>query len=216
MEGAAQLEAGHISGSVDLAAPAGGINAVRFADRRVADALLGVQLDPNIALSLVESHIRASDLVAGYTTGDGKTTLSVCWSVASCSEDIAALDLIVSINTDLMESRQRLLSHSVYAGEWSSTWRDDAGAAGAVIIKSSATQLGMIELPDTPHEPDVRQETEGRCVASWKLCDGFLEKGVIRRARLRSVLIAASEEATDSRAARLFSELVELGPPLTA
>jgi len=233
-----------LAARLDLTRPADGLLDVAVgAMPWHAARLLGVVAAPlsqNAADAPTESHIRGADLVVAYEASAHRPMrVDALWrAVAPAAGDkfLAAADLIVSVRTDLLDSRPELAVQSVLPAceIVRLTARDPiAGAAlphpenapaafglengaGCLLFRPPGQSLSYAEMV---HPADFQRD-ELHCGAAesrevrvvHQLFSTSLEKGVILRARVRGIFVPRADDARI--AAECYAAFASANPPL--
>jgi hypothetical protein len=211
----AALEVGPIRASINLERPDLGLHALQQDAAPIEGSLLAVSSDEDRLTwpaKIVDAYVRGNDVVATYA-GESAWPYApqIYWSAGdnhSTGGTLSLLSLVVSIQTNLLDTYPRLfarsrlqtdevLSVSVAGDEL----LVDSHADGAICIDPRATACGQLcRLPGGKFSyaeillrTDFRrlfvQRSGAACSLQWELFSEFLEKGVIRRARLQSLLV---------------------------
>jgi hypothetical protein len=195
--------------------------------------LLGVEIAPapgQQSAPGIEHFLRGGDLAATYADQpQPQARTQVYWRAAASSSAIASLELLVSVQTNLLDSRPQLVARSTIAAE--SVWRlddfgrgtfveithDDAGVTSGGCVFRLNSELSYAQLV---HPADsqatflqVQRSETSRYELRHELFAERLEKGVILRARVLGVLLARANDLHD--AARHFAEFLAADLPLT-
>lgn len=165
-------------------------------------------------LPLAETYVRGNDLVATYRASDNSPYSSqLYWRKATLDGVegvVASISLLVSLQTQLLDTRPQisvvsLLSaketlcidvddhanpeiNQVLPGENNFT----AGKVRCVLRRLVAPRLSYAEIMQSADYFAMRAEgpnAEGDYITEWALFADFLEKGVIRRARVHAALL---------------------------
>jgi hypothetical protein len=191
---------------------------------------------PAWPLPIADAYVRAGDLVAGYLPSDGWPYAPQIYWRADTLEPIdgviGSLSLLVSVQTHLLDTCPRIgigsqlactETLSVSAGEGKNI-RAELLKSDAAIQTSTGACCIVRRLADVPISyaeimpaSDFRKvavwRDDGRWHVEWELFADFLEKGVIRRARLQSAFLP---RADDVQLAAACCEAIEQRPlPLT-
>jgi hypothetical protein len=176
-----------------------------------------------------EVYVRGDDLIARFAqTKDDAFAFQLNWRALDKSASVdSAIELWVSIQTDLLDSSPELeiCSHGG-DGSWeihnhaellidSSTAKADSRSdspAALVLTESNASYVWLIEPTDQRHVELLTSSSD--CIQRIKLFDHFMEKGVIRRARMR--FLASSEQLDLQQIRSAYREFAESPLPLTA
>ena len=228
----ARLEVGFLRATLDMARPAGGLRSI---NRDMIDAaLLGLEIpgsNSGGAASLVEHYTRGADLVAAYcanaptATGTPLRVDAVWRAIETAASDafLAAFDLVVSVRTDLLQSRPAVVVQSALAASeiFRLTSVNPPGSRqvnlsspaalllgpsdgpGCVLVRLGNSELSYCEMihPADFHEDEIAREPRGGGMIRLRhrLFPESLEKGVILRARVRRSLAAAAGRSANFR-----------------
>ncbi len=250
----ARLALGELSASIDAARPEQGLVGLTLGNRAVNGQLLGVCFLPNNRkhddgqheVSLVDAYSRVADFVATYAQTETRPYRSqVYWRAHERSGEpsaVAALDLLISVQTDLLDSHPEV--HVTSTLPASEVWRLDSSGTfaplevgspqptslsrtdglGCVLLRladtdrngspSNGPPLSYVEMihPTDFSELIMKMTEDNRLQTEYTLLADFLEKGVIRRARLRGVLLERSGDL--EAAADWYQSLVSAELPL--
>ena len=204
-----------IEASLDLARPDLGLRDVTFNGQATKGRLLQVTVGSgeqaaaanSNAWQLVDCYARGCDLVATYHEPLGQPfNLQLYWRVLESTEGaLIALELMASVQTRLWE-----------AYPWVGVLSELDGAAIAksdeAIVFQHATAPTYVEIA-YPGDFAIVEDSSIRA-ASWRYGPQFMERGVIRRLRLRGAFF----DAAPAKAAieKLHGDLIAEEPPLTA
>jgi len=167
------------------------------------------QMPTLASLPLVEAYVRGSDLVARLEPGERfPFHTELYWTLRELPAEplVAALSLVVSVRTELLDTYPELPLASSIAGE---VQRYDVGAGPAFATRLSSGQT----LIDYAVPEDCQSQSATAHSVERKLFAHFLEKGVIRRARLFAAV--APGEVSPARASAICRQLAEGALPLT-
>jgi hypothetical protein len=245
----AQLHLPHLKATIDLAQPAQGLVALRVGSDRLETArVLGLEV-PSLAAGgaglLAECRACGWCLTASYRESqDWPVRLRAAWraSGASTSTDeapaanapLATIELVVSVETQVLDSRPQLtvgsalptadvsrlidaptLRFETLAGQVPCAIERD-GRPACLLFRLPGSDLSYAEMV---HPFDfVGDRLEGgmgsqpRVRVGHRLFDGRLEKGVILRARVRGVFLQRRHDART--AAKLYAAFARAEPPL--
>jgi len=218
----ARLAIGRLTARLDLNAPERGLHQIAIDEQPFDGHLLAVQFLPTAGAPLVDFYVRGDDLVATYgQTEELAYRPQVYWRAAQPQQPRthAALDVHVSVQTSLLDSQPvvRVTSRLPVTDAWR---LDGSGQFVPALAEGSATKrltpddgpgcvlyrledggagrpLSYAEMvyPSDFVELTVQRSGDGNTVqAAHRLFAAFLEKGVIRRARLRGVLLDRDED----------------------
>jgi hypothetical protein len=233
----ASLQVGALSARLELRRPETGLMQLAVAGSPAADNLsAGVALADNtrilavtapahstVAGSLVEAYQRGPDLIATYGPSDDHPfRYQAYWRAQPTRYPgaLAAVELVVSIQTHLLDSRPRLTASSLLGAtagwHWSSAEHaaavvedlvcppserrlfDAAGGIGCYRFRLAGSNLDYVEMV---HPVDFQSSSldslslsaaNHATLLSHPLFAGQLEKGVILRSRVLGLLLDAS------------------------
>ncbi|MEM8866092.1 MAG: hypothetical protein AAGF31_11165 [Planctomycetota bacterium] len=211
---------------LQLEAPSSGIVGFPQFDGRV----FGVRpaAENSAELTFGDAYARGADLIARYQPSPGfPFRTEIYWRIepSPTSERLLQLSLIVSVETDLLDTYPSVVVESrVPADRCQVMAMDETGqpiAAGrdqATLITADCQSSGK-QYCEAVHPSDASEAmlataspVEGNATLQWQLFSRFLEKGVIRRARLSATLITDGTEASIKAWYRRFAGEA---PPLT-
>ena len=238
----AQLRSDQLSAEVDLANPAGGVFHVRVAGTHVNGIqILGVAVPSHVAHeagALGDAYARSADLAATYNASrDWPVRVDAVWSeVNRCShhEFVAAVELLVSVRTDALNSQPRMTVESTFSGGElalavdqsadrfdpfvsstvdSVSLRQDA-CRGCIVFRPTGSDLSYVEMV---HPLDCRRDElvgggETPFRVRHHLFDDSLEKGVVLCARFRGVFVPRGNDT--QLASEQYAAFRASGPPL--
>jgi hypothetical protein len=191
------------------------------------------------AKSQLDVWARGGDLVATYSaTDDHPTRGQIYWRVHRCgpaSSSVRALDMIVSVQTHLLDSdpvlgvRSRVAAGAVLrlvdgelcqatpvelAATRPTVFRAPQGA-GCFLFRLPGQAASYVEMvhPSDFTECVLRSDAAGHVELSNRLFQGRLEKGVILRSRLRVLIVPREDDV--AAASACYSEFAISEPPLT-
>jgi hypothetical protein len=199
--------------------------------------LSGEELDKKRwPLSVADAYVRGGDLVASYTpTNDWPYAPQVYWSantLESIDGVVGSVSQLVSVQTPLLDTHPKidllsqvpsseylLLSLSNYEAEFEPIEGDrtlrSVGGTMCVLWRLLAAPLSYVEIVEATdfYELSCGPAGDGRLLAAWRLFAEFLEKGVIRKARVHGAFI---DRAHDCEIAIECCRAIERSPlPLT-
>jgi hypothetical protein len=164
-------------------------------------------------LPVADAYVRGNDLVATYgATDDWPYSPQLYWQAGMLrviEGVLGSLSLLVSVQTHLLNTWPMVsIGSSLGDCELLCLMVDDRGVGDIVRIDSERTSasqgdvLGAIyRWPDSPvsyaecvmsgdaREISFRADPQGRLFVEWRIFADFLEKGVIRRARVNGALL---------------------------
>ena len=226
----ARLELSSLRGGVDLSRPEDGIVGLSWLGSDLPGRLLGMAAGEETTVE--QSFSRGSDLIVSYASkGPQPFQWQVYWRAAALDAAMAQVDLIVSLQTPTLESFPSFSTATTLPAE--ETWSlpasglslrrlDDSesvselqsGLAG-IVYRSQRAAWSYVEMT----EPADNARTTLNCSAEQEVTlrrefgGEFLEKGVIRRMRIRGVFL--SREGDLEVAGKLFENFCKESPPLT-
>ena len=240
-----RLQLARLSGVVDPLNPAGGIGQLRL-DRAplVGMHLLGVELptaETPVAPSIVDYYVRGADLVATYAETPARPLRAqIYWHAASDGFDraIAAVKLIASVQTSLLDSRPELSTESKLVAREALQFRDSRrvefapiGPAGidsdvneqperalCYLFRLASEQVSYVEMvhPADAQHSSCQVRAGGADLQvhlRHRLFSEPLEKGVILRARVQGVWLDRKDD--EAAAAHHYASFATARLPLT-
>jgi hypothetical protein len=235
--------AGEMAGHVDVAHPDRGLSKLQIRGRETPGRLLCMERDDGDAdkepwpLTVKESYVRATDLIATYSAADDwPYSPQIYWSagaVNSVEGVVGSLSLLVSVQTHLLDAWPRIAVESRLACDETLRVRLQDGEAGTALVapgdrfasspetccvlhRLSDASLSYAEImlgSDFREAAIAHDAASGESSAKWTLFSEFMEKGVIRRARLVGAFLPRENDV--ALAARCC-EAIERSPlPLT-
>jgi hypothetical protein len=204
--------------TADLKFPQRGLALLHLGDAPLAGWLLGVTAGGDLANPQGESwtpadaYVRGDDLVVAYGAApELPFGMQIYWRVSElASLGAVVLDAIVSIQTRAWEAFPELVIASALSVE--SAQIDD----NAFVLRHMGLARSYIEMP---HPDDHAQHSFGMggdnmARTRWNFGREFIERGVIRRFRIRGAFV--SRDGDMSKIAELRQSLIAEAPPLTA
>ncbi len=193
-----------VNATVDVATPSRGLTQINWNGASLAGHLLGV--DAGIAASPDDAYVRGADLVVVYReTAERPYTVQVYWSAGGVTADRGPiLDATISIQTRQWEAYPRVRVTS------------ELGGAGKIEIEESV----LIRRPSAAAwtyvevAPALDFQLDAADSLAWQFRDHFMERGVIRRLRVRGALVPREDDQAAAR--HLLDGLLTEPPPLTA
>jgi hypothetical protein len=218
----AELNCGNLSGRIDTARPHSGLRETALGHPHGVSSLLGVHrvADSGSAgwpLMLTDTYVRGRDLVASYTpSNDWPFSPQLYWRAhpfQSIDGVLASMSLLVSVQTHLLDTCPRIgVATQLPRGELSlvsmhETGRPNvdpikqgqsispSGEEHCVVARPSGLPFSYVEIMPSSdfHEVVLRPESE-HISFEWRLFADFLEKGVIRRARVLAAVLAREND----------------------
>jgi len=223
---AAKLGLPRLVATLDLERPERGLHALTVEGNSLGDLqLLAVQLTPVLPATgqsierptIVDSFARGDDMAVTYAERPQPAMQTqVYWRAHNASGAIAAVELLVSVQTGLLDSCPHLSTNSQLAAT-EVLPLEEVGAPGATLFRLRGGRLSYAEVahPTSDCVSEIRSMSPSQPEAgiSHRLFQDRLEKGVILRARVLGVLV---DRADDQRqAARLLAEFLRTLAPLT-
>jgi hypothetical protein len=240
--GTAHLDIAWLAAEVNLVRPQEGLRNICIDGEPIGNAgILQVrtpEVDPDDSWRLAEGYVRGADLVASYAqTGQWNVRPQIYWrAVRQDDERAVGVELIASVQTSLQDSDPSTVIGSTLPSSdvWQLTDQEEsrfepvalADAESFVVESGAAAGLFLFRLPDVSlsyvemiHAADfitaeVAKQADRGIRSAFRLFDERLEKGVIRRARLRGVFVPRESDQQD--AVESYHHFVRSAVPLTA
>jgi hypothetical protein len=236
----AELKCGSLVARVDASQPQLGLHQLRLQTQSISGSLFSLRPSEVAAwpAALADAYIRGGDLVAAYEPAkDWPYAPTIYWCTerpAAGHGALAALSLLVSIQTNLLDTHPQVhvatelpavevLQLSVGAGDKinSSTLESkkrfiaSESTTAGVLWRLHGVQVSYIEIAEANdfRQLTIERDDRGSCRADWELFAEFLEKGVIRRARLQAAFLPRENDV--QLAADLCRSLESRPLPLT-
>lgn len=215
-----------VSAEVNLTNPALGIQHIKFAGQSLDMTPLKLTPHPpsTDGEQLGEAYVRATDLIASYAQTPPRTAHpQVYWRLLS-RDDARGIELIVSMQTSLLDSNPRLHIVSAYPpaellqarvdGSFSTDDVGNGDSPGLFLVRPSNADYSYSEMvfPSDFLGATVTSDVNGLQL-SYELFPEDLEKGVIRKGRVRAIWLPRQND--EAIAWSIYRELVAQGPPLT-
>jgi hypothetical protein len=246
-----ELRGAALTGRVDVSRPQQGLHTLRAASTAIGGSLLqlGWETDPAAhavagaapawPAKVSEAYVRGPDLVATYEqAADWLFAPQIYWRVGAIDTAagvLASMTLLVSLQTDLLDSRPRIDVSSDLAVEeaalvtpandgpsdvrWFTAGQQHTlgqrSGPGCVVCRLPGGGLSYAEISPANdfRRLVVGRDETGSCHTRWELFSDFLEKGVIRRARIELVLLPRENDV--QLAAKICRALAARPLPLT-
>ena len=187
-----------------------------------------------------ETYVRGADLVSTYDRLRTDAVRSTIYWRAGNEESTdglgARLSLIVSVETDRLDSYpavdvstelavdevallpmgdQDVAGAETMRGETSVQLTAEESAHVCVLLRPSGCEFSLVEMTHPSDFQEIRvEQTSGQARIMWQLLGQFLEKGVIRRARMQAAWLLRED---DERAAtKCYQAFAMSEAPLTA
>lgn len=237
------VERGPLRATLRLTRPDRGLFDVRVQETLLADSrLLGIAIPAAIVhgeCSPADCHVRGADLAVSYpATAAWPIEIDAVWRI--CEPDaacpwIAAVELIVSVRTALLDSRPELAVESALgvteglrladritpryeplelgSDRLPRAWQSEPGCVLLRLRHEQFSYLEMVHPADFHGDRIAGEPGPGRLVrTSHRLFPDPLEKGVLLRARVRGVFLP--RDADLAVAADSYRALASSEPPL--
>jgi hypothetical protein len=173
---------------------------------------------------VADAYVRGADLVATYKPTDNwPFSPQVYWRIngADASEQLASQSLLVSVQTHLLETWPRIsIASQLHSEEVlvvalrsngdltsRSLGRGDhvfypSASMGCIVQRVAGSDFSYVEImpPSDYRELRINWSADGTCHTEWMLFADFLEKGVIWRARLQSLLVPRENDVEQAGA----------------
>ncbi len=234
------------SAAIDLLRPDRGLTDLQSESRRLFDTemlgLAGPDALRDQKADLVECYQRGPDLIAAYRESpEWPVRVDAMWRAAARAQGVtvlAAVDLIVSVRTELLESWPELAVRSsipsreilrlVSADSAQFAPFPNIGAMPLLVCSDSGPGCLLFRLPDAGlsygemvHPADFQRSHLKRPAGETspievrhRLFAERLEKGVILRARVRAVWVEAADDTR--QVAGCYAAFASAEPPLGA
>jgi hypothetical protein len=205
------LEHEAFQGSVDIERAQRGLTELRYRGAPIEGWFLGVDVEAPAPPS--DAYVRAGDLVVAYPeSADRPFSVQIYWSIGQSTPlpDALVFDATVSIQTRQWEAYPRVTVTSQLAKA-----EPIALDAAATVIRPAGVEWSYVEV--VPAEDFVQmplKSAEPTAPGGWIYDGHFMERGVIRRLRVRGALVPRKDDL--EAAVRLRTQLLAEQPPLTA
>ncbi len=240
--GRARLQSAQLNLSVDLAGIRQGVHDLSYRGRALPGIRLLQLAIPGLPDSLptgthCDAYVRGADLVANYaTTAQGQFTPQIYWRYQQSGVS-AGLELILSMQTDLLHSTPTLTSASELPAD--EILRVDAADGAALSPRAHGAESapessvapppaallfrlagGPVSYVEMVFPGDLngcwlhdRHSQPGGWECGYRLLQENLEKGVIRRARVAGWFLPRDDD--EQVALALLQQFLQSPPPLT-
>jgi hypothetical protein len=203
----AALACGPLSGVVEVTAPRGGLAGLKFNGVALSGALLAVDFDGEAC----DAYVRGEDLVATYReTPERPFSVQVYWSATAGEGGELIIDATVSIQTRAWEAYPRVTVTSTLADAEIGPGAEE----GVALLRPPGVDWTYAETALPEDFALVNPGTRASGANVWTFADQFMERGVIRRRRVRGAFVPRG--ADSATAQRLAAALRADEPPLTA
>ncbi|MCA9235915.1 MAG: hypothetical protein KDA44_10620 [Planctomycetales bacterium] len=196
--------------------PFHGLSEWTVAGEQLADNLLAIRSDAETTpfdWPVVDAYVRGNDLAVSYgTTMSRPFSLQIYWSALNLPPAVAAIEAVVSVQTELLQTHPgfALVSNLPTAA----SPRDFALADGAVLLHvGQSWSIAELAPPTDFARGEAIENPAGGVTTRWRLEPEFLEKGVIRRVRVRTLVLPRSGDV--KAAQQCYDQLCAERPPLT-
>ena len=234
----ASLRLARLSAVVHPLKPGLGLGELRIDGRPISAACcpLGVELfgAAPTAPTSIEEYVRGGDLVATYADCPAPALRSqIYWRASSHRTEgaIAAIELVISVQTSLLDSSPRLATRSllcvdeaVCLSSADAAKRIEEGKSSCYLYRLAETPFSYAEMVhpaqfqesaiEVPAKPNAKHDAvPNRLELRHQLFSERLEKGVILRARVLGVFL--DRQGDSEAAARHYQAFLAAEPPLT-
>jgi hypothetical protein len=227
----AQLKAERFSTTVDLNRPNLGLNDI-VVNGTLLSGCVPLQITPEPPApksgeSLVDWYVRGHDLVATYAQRPPRTVQpTYYWRSLQASRDVLGVELMVSMQTSLLDSDATFRSLSECRGDahWLSEankatpitatdWESPVDSRGFFLFRL-ARETSYVEMvfPSDFLGAEVTT-SNGLSQLRYRMFPEELEKGVIRRGRIRALFLPSADDV--NLAWEAYAQLCAEQPPLT-
>lgn len=205
----ARFESHSFSAVVDIAAPNQGLGALHYARGAVAGSLLGVAVDDlGSDEAPSDAYVRGNDLVVAYRETDQRPfSVQVYWTIALADDGSLMVDATTSIQTRQWEAYPRVTMTSTLPG--SELIESDETS---IVLRPDGLPWSYAEVALPGDFTCAHDGTVSR--SRWQFDGHFMERGVIRRLRVRGILLARTNDVQAAERAQVV--LAAEQPPLTA
>lgn len=174
---------------------------------------------PSHSFTIQEAYVRQNDLILRYEqSGNDLYSLQLNWRRLDWDQDALALELWISVQTSLLDTHPAIEIRSGTPGAlWHFLSLNDLSIGNSdktvvgLVKKSGVTAMVMVEPSDA--QP-VNRSLDRNEEFALKIFGEFMEKGVIRRTRLR--FFGCTDEIARSRIKKQYQSFIESPLPLTA
>ena len=237
----AELSCGKLSGRVDASRPNAGLHEVAMEGALQATDLLRIYRSDytdkiSWPLPIAESYVRGNDFVAIYqATDDWPFSPQLYWranSLSAVDGVLASASLLISVQTHLLDTMPQMAVTSLVPSEETllvlisnvapaTTVAIDSTEAIAsteedccIVQRFQEQPLSYVEIMPAGDFHATRLLSIGKTPAfEWRLFSEFLEKGVIRRARVHAAILPREKDIEIAAACCKAIDALEL--PLT-
>ncbi len=220
---------GDFSFGVDLAHPARGLRNPVFRGRQLPDVhvfrLTPSPPPPSTGETVIDAYIRGEDLVVTYAQTASRTVRpQVYWRGIAPAPQVSGVELIVSMQTSLLDSSPVLSIETHWPAAETLIRQHDGGwktcGPGETTVSAEPPAVFLFRPADAAFSyaelifpADFRGAVVSPGSLRYQLFPEFLEKGVIRRARLQGVWLPREHDG--ALATKCYERLIESALPLT-
>jgi hypothetical protein len=237
----AEFSCGNLAGKIDASRPSAGLHGIALNGAPHAADLLcvyrsDIAAEKSWPLPLAESYIRGNDLVASFQAIDEwPFSPQLYWranALRAVDGVLASASLLVSVQTHLLDTVPQIaVASRVVGGEAllvsasggrksmaapsdSSQTIPAVGEDCCIVRRFEDVPLSYVEIMQASdfHAVSLRSEGNGAAL-EWRLFAEFLEKGVIRRARVHGAIVSRENDVETAAACCKTIDGLEL--PLT-
>ena len=232
----ALLSADHVSGRVDLAHPETGFQLQSVHGNANNDCnVFAASHRPAVERRLVDHYVRANDLICTYRTDDKSDELQITeqvyWRVLTEESALGcSMEVMVSLQTDLLGLSPRVQLHSSFArcklyaiaetgskpiAVTESSQLDGDTIAVQLVSDDGWSYIQALHPRDSDSCEAIELEFENNRISiNTILFVDHLEKGVIRRARMRGTF-CDSPNPPAAEFQKWYAQFIESELPLT-
>jgi hypothetical protein len=236
----AQLTLPPLAGSLDASLPSEGLGELQLQEQPVPAAhILGIGLKGMAdGRPPVDSYIRQPDFVAEYATSElTAVDLQVTWRAFVDATALCGIEAIISVRTDLLDSDPQAAASSCLPADQvlSLTAETDPHfqllqihqnervcldaneSSGAFLFRLHSSPYSYLEMvhPNDFVTIEFARQTNSQGILStqFSMFDERLEKGVIRRGRLRGIFLPREEDT--AQALQCYHQFLDSAVPLS-
>ncbi len=224
----ASLHCGALAGRVDVSRPQLGVHELRVNNALMDGYLLSAESAHETSvetpqssegarwpMKVADAYVRGGDLAASYATSpDSHYSPQIYWQLEEKHMPaVCGVSLVVSVQTDLLDSHPGIRVCTRLAAD--EVIHVDVPDAACVLWRLAGDRLSYAEvvLASDYRQPPIVEAIDGLYCCRWDLFAEFLEKGVIRRAQIRSVFLPGQD---DRAMAAAYARILRNRPlPLT-
>ncbi len=191
----ATFKSSQFCANVDVLNPSRGLADLQYCGAALEGYVLAISpYDHGIDApdEVTDIYVRGTDLVVTYAqTADRPFALQIYWRVSICGDAVVRVDAIVSLQTSLLESYPNLWACADLPGEIAD------GVQSGFLLRGSDPAWSYAELVQAEDRGVLRNiDTSGsnRVKIAHQLDGQFLEKGVIRRLRVRGLFLPRAND----------------------